>query len=62
VLTQVDTDITAKVAEALAVLNLYSTPGVGGADENLTGTSTRKPSEAELQNPPADVPAAEPPK
>ncbi len=39
VLAQLDTDITAKVAEALAVQNSVVRPGEGKANHNLTGTT-----------------------
>ncbi len=45
VLVQVDTDITAKVAEALALLSSYPGSLVGEADHRLTGTATHEPME-----------------
>jgi hypothetical protein len=50
VLAQVDTDITAKVAEALALLSPYPESGVGEAEHSLTGTSTHEPTEAQPRN------------
>jgi len=41
-LVQVDTDITAKVGEALAVLRLDPDPGVDGTGHLATGTSSRE--------------------
>ena len=45
VLAQVDTDISAKVAEALALLSPCQGSGVGEADPSLTGTSTHEHTE-----------------
>ncbi len=39
VLAQLDTEITAKVAEALAIQNSVLRPGEGGTDHTLTGTT-----------------------
>lgn len=50
VLAQVDTDITAKVAEALALQSSYPWSGVGEADHSLTGTSTHEPREPQPRN------------
>ena len=50
VLAQVDTDITAKVAEALALLSPYPGSGVGEADHRLTGTATHEPTEPQPRN------------
>ena len=42
VLTQVDTDISAKVAEALVLLSPFQGSGVGEGDRSLTGISTEE--------------------
>lgn len=49
-LAQVDTDITAKVAEALALLSTCPGSGVGEADPSLTETSTHEPTEPQPRN------------